>query len=68
MMVTEGGKGNKTEWKQIRHFSDEALRKRGQKILLDEVTTIYRNSNSIRSLKNKLRKHVVGGYKGCQNQ
>lgn len=28
MMVTEGGKGNKTEWRHIKYFAYEALRKR----------------------------------------
>ena len=54
MMVTEGGKGNITEWRHIRHISYEALRKRWQKILLDEITNISGNTREIKLLKNKL--------------
>lgn len=63
MMVTEGGKGSITEWRHIRHFAFEALRKRWQKILLDEITYISGNSKEIRILKNKLyKKHDKGFY------
>jgi len=62
MMVTEGGKGNKTEWKHIRHFAYEALRKRWQKILLDEITIESKNSVAIRNLKNKLYKEKNNGF------
>lgn len=54
MMVTEGGTGNKTEWKHIKHINYKALRKRWQKLLLDEVVKIFGNSKQIKSLKNKL--------------
>nr|WP_133014009.1 transposase [Clostridium cuniculi] len=35
MMVTECGKGKTIEWRHIRHFVFEALRKRWQKVLLN---------------------------------
>lgn len=59
MMVTEGGAGNKTEWRHIRHFAYESLRKRWQKILLDEITIISGNTRAIRILKNKLYKEKI---------
>jgi hypothetical protein len=62
MMVTEGGKGNYTEWRHIRHISYEALRKRWQKILLDEITYILGNNKKIRTLKNKLYKEKDKGF------
>ena len=62
MMVTEGGKGNITEWKHIRHISYESLRKRWQKILLDEITYMVGNTKEIRLLKNKLYKEKDKGF------
>ena len=62
MMVTEGGKGNITEWKHIRHISYESLRKRWQKILLDEITYMVGNTKQIRLLKNKLYKEKDKGF------
>ena len=62
MMVTEGGKGNITEWRHIRHISYESLRKRWQKILLDEVTSISGNTKEVKLLKNKLYKEKVKGF------
>ena len=62
MMVTEGGVGRKTEWRHIRHFSYEALRKRWQKVLLDEVTAICGNSKSMRALRNKLYQNNGEGF------
>ena len=37
-------KGNITEWRHIRYISYESLRKRWQKILLDEITNISGNT------------------------
>jgi hypothetical protein len=37
VLVTEGAVGNKTEWKNINYFSYPMLRKRWQKMLLDEI-------------------------------
>lgn len=62
MMVTEGGKGNITEWKHIRHFSYEALRKRWQKVLLDEIMIVSDNSKKMRALKNKLYAEKNRGF------
>ena len=62
MMVTEGGKGNITEWRHIRYISYESLRKRWQKILLDEVTSISGNTKEVKSLKNKLYKEKDKGF------
>ena len=62
MMVTECGKGNITEWKHIRHISYESLRKRWQKILLDEITYMVGNTKEIRLLKNKLYKEKDKGF------
>ena len=62
MMVTEGGKGNITEWRHIRHISYESLRKRWQKILLDEITSISGNTKEVKLLKNKLYKEKDKGF------
>lgn len=62
MMVTEGGKGNFTEWRHIKHFSYEALRKRWQKVLLDEITIIINNDKKSRALKNRLYKNNKDGF------
>ena len=62
MMVTEGGKGNITEWRHIRHISYESLRKRWQKILLDEVTSISGNTKEVKLIKNKLYKEKDKGF------
>ena len=62
MMVTEGGKGNITEWRHIRHISYESLRKRWQKILLDEVISISGNTKEMKLLKNKLYKEKDKGF------
>ena len=62
MMVTEGGKGNITEWRHIRHISYESLRKRWQKILLDEITNISGNTKEVKLIKNKFYKEKVKGF------
>lgn len=62
MMVTEGGKGNITEWRHIRYISYESLRKRWQKILLDEITNISGNTKEVKLLKNKLYKEKDKGF------
>lgn len=62
MMVTEGGKGNITKWRHIRHISYESLRKRWQKILLDEITNISGNTKEVKLIKNKLYKEKVKGF------
>ena len=62
MMVTECGKGNITEWRHIRYISYESLRKRWQKILLDEITNISGNTKEVKLLKNKLYKEKDKGF------
>lgn len=62
MMVTEGGKGNITEWRNIRHISYEALRKRWQKILLDEISMLCKSSKEARALKNKYYRENINGF------
>jgi len=62
MMVTEGGKGNITEWRNIRHISYEALRKRWQKILLDEISMLCKSSKEARALKNKYYRENNNGF------
>ena len=62
MMVTEGGKGNITEWRHIRYISYESLRKRWQKILLDEITNKSGNTKEVKLLKNKLYKEKDKGF------
>lgn len=44
MMVTEGGSGKKAEWRHIRHISYLSLRKRWQKLLLDNLTELVCNN------------------------
>ena len=56
MMVTEGGKGKTIEWRHIRHFAFEALRKRWQKVLLDEIMIVSGDNKKMKALKNKLYK------------
>ena len=62
MMVTEGGKGNITEWRHIKHFAYEALRKRWQKVLFDEIMNISGADKRMRALKNKLYKDNDKGF------
>lgn len=45
MIVTEGGTGNCTEWRNIRYISYEALRKRWQKLLLDQLVYLVGKEN-----------------------
>ena len=62
MMVTEGGKGKLTTWRNFKYFSYEALRKRWQKILLDEIIKREENKDSFRRLKNKIYKNNKDGF------
>lgn len=62
IMVAEGGKGNIIEWRHIKHFAYEALRKRWQKILLDEVMIISDASKKMRVLKNRLYRDKNKGF------
>lgn len=62
MMVTEGGKGKTIEWRHIRHFAFEALRKRWQKVLLDEIMIVSGDNKKMKALKNKLYKEKNKGF------
>lgn len=62
MMVTEGGQGNITNWKHIRHIPYEMLRKRWQKVLLDELVIIVGNAKKAKELKNKFYKEKSEGF------
>ncbi|MFA8994800.1 transposase [Clostridioides difficile] len=62
MMVTEGGTGNKTEWRHIEHISYLALRKRWQKLLLDSLTELVGNYSEAKRLKSKLYKDKDKGF------
>ena len=54
MMVTEGGTGNKSAWRHIRYLSYESLRKRWQKLLLDNLEELVGNKSEAKKLKNSL--------------
>ena len=62
MMVTEGGKGKLMIWRNFKYFSYEALRKRWQKILLDEIIKREGNKDGFRRLKNKIYKNNKDGF------
>lgn len=63
VMVTEGMSGNKNEWKHIRHFPYEMLRKRWQKLLLYALMEKSKEKKKMRCLKDKLyKKHDSGFY------
>lgn len=62
MIATEGGKGHITEWRHIRHMAYEPLRKRWQKILLDEITYMIGNTRQMKTLKNKLYEEKNKGF------
>lgn len=62
MMVTEGGSGKKTEWRHIRHISYLSLRKRWQKLLLDNLAELVCNNAEAKRLKNKLYKDKDRGF------
>jgi len=55
MLVTEGAKGRKTEWKVFNHFPYEMLRKRFMTKLLFELS-LHIKSDSFKRLKNQLYK------------
>lgn len=56
MMITEGGTGNFTEWRY------EALRKRWQKLLLDELVYLVGKESEAKALRNKLYKENDKGF------
>lgn len=62
MMITEGGSGKNTEWRHIKHISYIALRKRWQKILLDNINDIVKNKYEAKCLKDKLYRDKDKGF------
>ncbi|MZK54151.1 IS91 family transposase [Clostridium beijerinckii] len=62
MMVTEGGTGNNTEWRHIRHISYLSLRKRWQKLLLDHLEELVGKKSEAKKLKNKLYRDKDKGF------
>lgn len=63
LIVTEGGAGNKTIWRKVKHISYKALRKRWQKLLLDAMELKLINmKKKFRELKNKLYKKLENGF------
>jgi hypothetical protein len=61
LLVTEGASGEKTVWKATRYIPYNMLRKRWQKLLLDEIEK-HVGKKEIRKLKNKLYKEKTQGF------
>lgn len=62
-LVTEGGAGKKTAWRNINFFHYEALRKRWQKLLLDELKqSVKRNKKEVKDLVNRLYSNYNLGF------
>jgi hypothetical protein len=63
MLVTEGGEGNVTIFKKMNYINYEALRKRWQKLLLDEIELEMINKKKwFRELKNNIYKKTEEGF------
>lgn len=62
MMITEGGTGKKTVWRHIKHISYLSLRKRWQKLLLDNINDIVKNRHEAKRLKDKLYRDKDKGF------
>lgn len=63
LIVTEGGAGEITVWRNTRHINYTALRKRWQKILLDEIgNNIKSRKKEFKRLKNELYKRLKNGF------
>ncbi|WP_051931349.1 transposase [Clostridium sp. KNHs214] len=63
LIVTEGGAGEITAWKNIKHINYTALRKRWQKILLDEIgNNLESDRKKFKKLKNELYKKLKNGF------
>jgi len=63
LIVTEGGAGEITAWKNIKHINYTALRKRWQKILLDEIgNNLKSDRKKFKKLKNELYKKLKNGF------
>jgi len=61
MLVTEGAAGEKTVWKTVRYVPYNMLRKRWQKLLLDEIEKVV-GKREFKQLKNKLYKEKSEGF------
>lgn len=61
MLVTEGAAGNKTVWKKFDYIPYNMLRKRWQKLLLDELGKLI-GKRKLKGLKNKLYKEKQNGF------
>ncbi len=61
VLVTEGGAGNKTVWKEVNFIPYNMLRKRWQKLLLDELEKAI-GKRKFKQLKNKLYKEKQEGF------
>ncbi|WP_139904953.1 IS91 family transposase [Clostridium thermarum] len=63
VLVTEGGAGKKTAWRNINYFHYESLRKRWQKLLLDELKMKAKtNKKELKNLINKLYSNYNSGF------
>jgi len=65
MIVSEGAIGNNSMWKRFDFFPYKMLRKRWQKVLLDEIeNNLGRNQSKkeFKKLKNKLYKNLENGF------
>jgi len=61
VLVTEGAVGNETQWKKINYFSYTMLRKRWQKLLIDEIEKEI-GKRKAKSLKDEMYKKYPDGF------
>ena len=60
-LISEGGSGNITPWRSVKHFDYTFLRNAFRKVLLEQLTT--RIGSSFRKIKNEMyTKHADGFY------
>ena len=63
VLVTEGGAGKITDWRNINFFPYEMLRRRWQKFLLDELkSNVKENKKEVKALINKLYSNYTDGF------
>ena len=63
LLVTEGGVGNSVDWKPVKYFHYEMLRKSWQKVLLNGLAKhIKKKKREFRNLKNKLYAIYTKGF------
>ncbi|WP_315673281.1 transposase [Clostridium sp. 19966] len=63
ILVTEGGAGKNTKWRPINYFHYEALRKRWQKLILDEIKTkVKENKNVLKNLIDNIYRTYNNGF------